>query len=135
VTWTYSPTSITTDLAKVRLQIGDTDTDDQLLSDEEINYVLGRYAGVDRASYECAKILLAQPEAARAFDRTGTGFSATRSQRFQHLKDIVDQWKAGASLKAQPSLTGMSKSEKTSLEADTDYVPAAFERGLHDNDG
>jgi hypothetical protein len=121
-------------LAKVRLQIGDTDTDDQLLSDEEINYVLGRYAEVDRASYECAKILLAQPEAARAVDRTGTGFSATRSQRFQHLKDLVAQWGATSRLTSGVTLTGGSISEKTSLESDTDYVPAAFERGLHDND-
>lgn len=134
MTFTYSATSISTNLAKVRLQIGDTDSDDPLLTDEEINYVLSRYADVDRASYECAKILLAQPEAARAVDRNGTGFSASRSQRFQHLKDIVAQWGAASRSQSTVTLTGGSLSEKTSLESDTDYVPAAFERGLHDND-
>lgn len=133
MTFTYSSTSIATNLAKVRLQIGDTDSNDPLLTDEEINYVLGRYADVDRATYECAKVILAGPKVARAVDRNGTGFSASRSQRFQHLKDIVTQWGKASKLSAGLSFTGASASTKTSLESDTDYQPAAFERGLHDN--
>lgn len=134
MTWTYSNTSIATDLAKVRLQVGDTDTDDQLITDEEINYVLGRYDDVDRATYETAKIMLAGPNFARATDRTGTGFSASRSQKFQHLKDIIANWKQTSNLNASPTLTGGSDSEKTTLESDTDYIPAAFEQGMNDND-
>ena len=41
LTWTYN-TSHTTDLAKVRFIIGDTDNDRQLISDEEINATLSR---------------------------------------------------------------------------------------------
>ena len=134
MTWTYSATSISTDLAKVRLTIGDTDTNDQLLSDEEINYVLGRYDDVDRASAECIKILLAQPEAARAVDRSGTGFSATRSQRFQHLRDILAELQAKATSAAGATLTGVSVSERETLESDSDYIAASFEVGLHNND-
>lgn len=133
MTWTYSDTDLSTDLAKVRLKIGDVDTNDQLLTDEEIAYVLANYTGLDLAAVECLKIILAAPEAARAVDRSGTGFSATRSQRFQHLRDLLAELQAKASTSASPSLMGTSQSEQDSLDADTDYIQPSFIRGLHDN--
>lgn len=133
MTWTYDDT-LSTDRDKVRLQVGDTDTDDELITNEGIDYVLSRYDDVDLATYKTAQIILAGPKMARAVDRQGTGFSASRSQKFQHLKDIVSQWRSAANLTAVGTLTGGSVSEKTSLESDSDYVPAAFEQGLHDND-
>lgn len=132
MTFTYSATSISTDLSKVRLIIGDTDSDDPLLTDEEINYFLGRYAAVDRAAAECCKAILAAPEVARAIDRTGTGFSASRSQRFQHVRDVLRELQATAGSITRASYTGASKSAKTSLESNSDYTPAAFERNQHD---
>ena len=130
--FTYSSTSISTDLAKVRLMLGDTDSDDPLLTDEEINYVLGRYDDVDRAAAECCRLVLASPKVARAIDRNGTGFSATRSQRFQHLKDLLDMLTSKARIITAATFTGASVSAQETRESDSDYVPAAFERSQHD---
>lgn len=132
MTFTYSSTSIATDLAKVRLTIGDTDSADALMTDEEINYILSRYDSVSRASMECVKIILAKWT--RQTDRQGTGFSASRSQRFQHLKDLLVELKSGGGTLATPTITGASKSDETSVENDTDYVPARFGQGMHSND-
>jgi len=133
VTWTYDPTDLSTTLSQVRLKTGDTDEDDQLLSDEEVASVTDTYPDVPRASIECIKIILAQPEAARAVDRNGTGFSASRSQRFQHLKDILDTLEAQSRLSAEPTWTGSSISANEALESDTDYIPSAFSAGQFDN--
>src|SRR5574343_147039 len=41
MTWTYSGDPSSSTLDEVRFLIGDTDTNDQLLSDEEITYLIG----------------------------------------------------------------------------------------------
>lgn len=134
MTWTYDDT-LSTDRDKVRLRVGDIDTKDQLITDEAIAYILGLYGSdIPRTAYECAKIILAGPKMARAVDRNGTGFSATRSQRFQHLKDIVDQWEAQSRLAAGMTWCGSSISAEESLESSSDYVGAAFKARQFDND-
>lgn len=133
MTWSYDD-SLPTDRDKVRLRVGDIDTKKQFISNEGIDDVLSRFDAVDRAVYETAKIMLANPLSARATDRQGTGFSASRSQLFQHLKDLIAEFKTTSRLNATPTLTGVSVSEKETLDSDTDYPPSRFVQGDNDND-
>lgn len=65
--WTYNPANVgTNDKDWIRLQIGDIDTTDQLLSDEEINGVLAREVRRDLAAVRCAE------EIAAKFSRFGS---------------------------------------------------------------
>ena len=50
MTWTYDATSIGTDLAKVRLLIGDTETTDQQMTDEEINFFIDNEQTIYKAA-------------------------------------------------------------------------------------
>jgi hypothetical protein len=135
MTWTYDSTSIITDLAKVRLTAGLTDTNDQLLTDEEIAYQLSLTSNITRAAAECLRLALRSPKVARAVDRTGTGFSASRSQRYTQLKELLVDLDARAGGETTVAVDFGSASVVDTIESDTDYTPAAFKRDLFTNDG
>lgn len=54
MTWSYSGDPSDSDKDTVRFLIGDTDTDDQLLSDEEITFTLTEAGSVYQAAHDCA---------------------------------------------------------------------------------
>jgi len=59
MTWSYD-TSLATDKDKVRFYIGDTDQTDQLLQDEEINFLLTETTNVLLAASRAAKAVAAK---------------------------------------------------------------------------
>lgn len=58
--WTYSGNPASSNLDLVRFLIQDTDSTDQLLSNEEINYVLSVYGDPYLAAISCVTALIAQ---------------------------------------------------------------------------
>lgn len=134
MTWTYDGTDLSTDLAKVRRNIGDTNTNDQGLTDEEINSFLSDGLSVDAASLRSAQALYAKW--VRDVDRSNLGMSASRSQKLQHLKDLIDGYlKPRVNRRATPFLGGVSQDSKNSLEEDSDFIQPRIRRGQFDNDG
>lgn len=133
MTWTYDATSITTDLAKVRRNIGDTNTNDQGLTDEEINsFLVDDGLSVDAATLRSAQALYAKW--VRDVDRSNLGMSANRSQKLQHLRDLIDNYLAPrVRRRATPYLGGVSQDTKDTLNEDTDHVTPRFQRGQFDN--
>ncbi|NIU03769.1 MAG: hypothetical protein GWN29_04945 [Gammaproteobacteria bacterium] len=125
MTWTYDSTDISTDLAKVRLEIGDTNTYDQGLTDEEINRYLGSYS-LAGATLRCAQALYAKW--VRDVDRSNLGMSASRSQKLQHLRDLIEYLQARASRRASPYIGGVSQDAKDGLDEDEDHVLPAFKK-------
>lgn len=131
MTWTYSSTGTST-LDRLRRRIGDTDTNSQLLTDEEIEDFLDEHsddlylAGAACCDAICAKL-------GRDVDRSGLGMQTTRSQKFQHYKDLAVALRNRASSGAAPFLGGTSESRRDEIEADTDFVPPAFERDRDEN--
>jgi len=59
MTWSYD-SSLATDKDKVRFYIGDTDTNDQLLQDEEISFLLAEVSNVLLAAAHAAKAIAAK---------------------------------------------------------------------------
>lgn len=131
MTFTYSKSTISTDLAKVRLRIGDTDSTRQLLSDEEIAYTLTEYSTVVMASIECVKRILGQ--LARSTDRSAVGLSSSRSQAFQQYKDLLRELEIEAVSSAAPFFTGASQDEVDGDTEDSDYRGVQFDIGQDDN--
>lgn len=65
MTWTYIPQLLTStatpaSLMRVRLLIGDTDTNRQQLQDEEVYFVLGEQTAINYAAADCADLLSAK---------------------------------------------------------------------------
>jgi len=80
MTWTYSgnPASSTRD--EVRFLIQDTDTNDQLLSNEELDYLITSYAG-DAYAAAIAAVIALIAKAARAVEETKSVGDLSLSRR------------------------------------------------------
>ncbi len=78
--WTYDP-ALPTDKDKVRFHIGDTDETDQLLQNEEIEYLLNETTNVLLAASRAAKAIAAK--FARQADKAVGDLRVSLSQKSQ----------------------------------------------------
>lgn len=96
MTFTYDSTDLSTDLAKVRLAIGDTDSSDGILpdgsnlSDEEINAYLGLYDIWQEAVAPLLRIVAAR-YSRLANTRIGD-YSETYSNVADAMRQAADDW-------------------------------------------
>lgn len=135
MTWTYDP-SIPEDLDAVRLNLGDTDEDNPLFSNEEITYRLGQETNVLLATAHLAENAAAK--FAREVDKSSDGDSISSSQRFKHFKELAEQLRdealrSGQEAAAGPYVGGISYTDKEGYELDEDRIPTAVRIGIHNN--
>jgi hypothetical protein len=132
MTWSFDDTSLaTSEKDQVRLLIGDTDTNDQLLSDEAIAFYLSqRGDSVNLAAADACDSIAAKY--ARQVDTKNGQLSVSASQRAEAYR------KLGADLRAQNAelcgafFGGQSIDGKIELETDTDAIQPRFARGMND---
>ncbi len=132
MTWTYDADNFTgTNLELVRLELGDTNTKDQLLTDEIINVRLGQYSNdITNTVFKCIQDILSK--IARDYDRSNVGMSATRSQQTQHYRDMLKEKLAERNQLAEGALMGVSRDEENTLAQDDDYKGSSFGKGMDD---
>lgn len=134
-TWTYDPALIaTTPLYQVRRLIGDVQTGDQQLFDEEINWeITQRHGNVYAAGSECCKLLagkysrdvdLVEGELRKAYSARQKAYAA----RAAELARTAKLTGAGT-----PYAGGMSVADKQRQEDDSDRVQPQFQIGMMDN--
>ena len=129
MTWTYSSTDISTDLAKVRLLIGDTDTADQQMTDEEINFFIDNEHIIYMAAYRCALALVAHY--ARRVDKEMGDLKLLAAQRHRHYIRLAEQL-LKRNVPGIPSAGGVWQTEKDNLEDNTNWVKPSFKLGMMD---
>jgi len=129
MTWTFSD-SLSTDRDKVRLKIGDTDTQDQLLSDETIDALLAVRDDVVLCSIDACRAILAK--LAREIDRSAAGMSGSRSQKTNHYKDILANLTKESGGETRVKVGGISKGDNDTIRDDSDFEPLAFSIGMND---
>lgn len=134
MTWTYGGTPGTTSAATrrdaVRLLIGDTDTTDQQVTDEEIAF------GLLQASddvYAAGSIMCRAISGrySRLVDSSVESVSSSYSQRAAQYAELAsrltkDGKKFGSSGLGVPDAGGISISDMVSVDTDPDRVPGAF---------
>lgn len=135
MTWSYSHDPATSDKDAVRFLVGDTDSSEQLISDEEIQFALKEEPNVRRAAAFVARAIAAK--FAREADRSVGDLRIAYSQRSRGFYDLADRLEADASrrtnvLRAMPYAGGISVADKESVEDDTDRVRPSFAKGMHD---
>lgn len=122
MTWTYSGNPADSTLDKIRFYIGDTDTNYQLLSDEEINFIIDEHTN----TYKILSILCytLATKYARAVDKEIGGASAALSQKSKMYIRLGDKYEK------------LSKTEfiPTSDFLSSDTHDAIFDIGMHDWD-
>jgi hypothetical protein len=127
--WTYNVSLINaTPLYQVRLLCGDTDITDQLLQDEEINYLLSVFSTYEAAAQACDAIAA---KFSRQADQTTGDISTSYSQRAKMYSERAIQLRnQSQNHTAAPYAGGISVSDKMINEQDTDVVQPSFTRGL-----
>jgi hypothetical protein len=117
--WTYTHSPATSQVDEVRLLIGDTNEDDPLLSNEEIEYFIATEGPGKRAASEAARAIASS--FARLMDRSIGSLSASYSQKYQQYFDLSQTLKTEAqSDPVSPYVSGWKRSEKDIREQDLD---------------
>lgn len=130
--WTYDPTDLSADKDRVRFKIGDTNSADPQLEDEEILYLLDLTGSVDGAVKRAAEALAFKY--ARQADKWVGDLKILASQKSRAYRELAEGISASASVFfGVPYAGGIRVGDKETVEADTDLVSPSFRRGLHDN--
>tara|TARA_R110000824_G_scaffold159878_1_gene334458 strand:+ start:2193 stop:2627 length:435 start_codon:yes stop_codon:yes gene_type:complete len=132
MTWSFSD-SIATDKDKVRLKIGDTDTDDQLLSNETIDALLVIRADVTLCAIDCVRAILAK--LARDIDRSAVGMSGQRSQKITHYEGVLRNLVKESGGEVRMKVGGISQDAADTLRDDSDFIKPSFSVGMDDFNG
>lgn len=141
MSWNYSASS-TENKDRVRRAVGDTDKDDQLISDEEIEAVLVDQPVVNYAAAAVADLISAK--FARRADKTIGKTSISASQVAKAYERIADRLRAGGAgtvpggdgsgvPTAVMFVGGTTKSGNRLLADNPDTEQQSFARGQDDN--
>ena len=135
MTWSYSGDPDASNLDHVRFLIGDTDTNDQLFSNEEINAALTeRNNNVYLAAADLCR------NAASKFARKATksvgDLSIQFKEIFENFLKLAKQYsRDGAIRSVRGYAGGISIDDKRTVSDNTDRVSPSFYRGLQRNLG
>jgi hypothetical protein len=128
--WSYAAPGIS-DKDTVRFFVQDTLEDEQLVQDEEIEWVLTQFADVRQAAAQVAETI------ARLFARQANTktpeLSVDFAERAKQYRALAYQLRQeSAALGAIPYAGGISVSDKAIDDENTDRVTPAFTTALHD---
>lgn len=131
--WTYGgdPTKSAKD--ETRFLCGDTDSQDPLLQDGEITYLLAKYnnSPLNAAIRACEAIM---SKFARLADETVGSVHISYSQKRKGYEQMrLDLQRRLAMEDASPYAGGISRSDKTTQEENTDRVKPDFTKHQNEN--
>jgi hypothetical protein len=132
MTWNYIPPGRTgaTDRDTVRYLVGDTNTDEQLVLDEEIDYALVKFPDVQFAAALVLRALAAK--SIRDVNMSVGGVSVSCNQKAEGYKAMAAIYDpSGVTTSAVlvlPVFGGLSLAEKATLSEDDDAVQPFFSR-------
>ena len=139
--WTYDPTGLNTTTASgrlntIRLLVGDTDTSDQQVQNEEITFSLSENG--DNVYYSSAWIarVIASKYSRKVNTELSGALKADYSDLVKHYNSLADNLEyqgktSGASLGVVAG--GISKGEVMSIRQDTDRIGGSFRRDRFKN--
>lgn len=134
MTFTYASTDLSTSLAQVRSILGDTNAADPQLSDEEITFYLTTFGGVYYAGAACCDAIAAKY--ARQIDGSVGPLSRSFSQRQTNYLALGRRLRyLAATQSAVPYAGGISITDKTATNTQSDRVQPAFSKAWDDYPG
>lgn len=137
MTWTYiTAGGILSAKDEVRLLIGDTDTTDQQLQDEEIAFLLTDEGGTYRAAAAAAEAIAARYARKADYSLGRNALTESASQKQQHYLDLAKRLRQKAARRTvTPLAGGISVSQMESAEQNLDRVEPAFTRDMEQEPG
>jgi len=139
MTWNYYTGEINKDRDKVRFYVGDTDPEDPLVQDEEIQFAIDEQPTLQFAAAVVLRALAAKFSrlvSSRVGDIATSNAAAVAKAYADRAKEFDPfDISIGSSSLVLPSFGGLSISEKETLDEDTDAVQPSFRKGLNDIPG
>lgn len=134
MTWSYNVADLaTSEKDQIRLEIGDTDTNAELLQDEEILQAISVELNFWGAAARCCEII-SRNFLRKADVRVGRGGTMlTYSTAAQQYADMAMALRKRASAMHAPWTGGASIAEKESDRQDDDLVQPLFAKQMMDN--
>lgn len=133
MTWTYSGDPSDSPRDEVRFLVGDTNTNKQLVSDEEIAFALASTSdSTYGAAALCARAIAGKfsREVNGRFESIWSDDGSKSKQFFDLARRLDIQAKtAGGLALGSPYVGGVSRADMESVRANTDRVDSAFMRG------
>lgn len=131
--WTYSGNPAYSAKDQVRFLIGDTDSDDRQLFDQEIIWVLSQYNNTPlNAAVRCCETIVTKY--ARQVDETVGQVKIMFSQRMKNYQTTLATLRARLAMEdASPFAGGLSVSEKRTVSQNTDRVRPDFTKHMMEN--
>lgn len=135
MSWSYSGNPASSTLDKVRWLVGDTDTTDQQLSNEEIAAALVDAGGNPYvAAVICVEALISHY--ARLVTKSVGDLSISYGDVVKNYQSLLGTLQKKATIQlCKPYAGGISIADKETDEGDSDRVQPSFYKGMHDMDG
>ena len=130
MTWSYSGSPGDSDKDAVRFFIGDTDTTQQLLSDEEINYALTLHNGTFATAAFCIDRVMA---ANQLVDRQVGDLRISAQQHADQPLGIKRDMLNRSASTTLPFFGGMTEASRELYDEDTQLIQRPFIEGQFDN--
>ena len=136
MTWTYSGNPADSDRDEIRFLIGDTDTNDQQVSDEEIAWALTKSDG----NYGAAALLCSNlaSKYARLSDKEVGDLKLAYSQISQRYSELAVDLQSGivsGVSVGSPYVGGVSAADKLARTSNEDRIQGRFYSNQFDNEG
>ncbi len=128
--FTYNGDPSASQLEAVRFLCGDTDANQPLLQDAEINFIITIAPQTFLAAADACDAISAS--FSRKVDRSNLGQSASLSRKADQYRLMADRLRKKAQSGAEVFAGGLTISGKQSLDNDSDAVQPDFELGQDD---
>lgn len=128
MTWTYGGDPSANDRDEIRFLVGDTDTSDQLVTDEEIAWAVADQGNNKLAASIVCKALASK--FARDVDVRVGRSAEDASQRYKQYEALAKRYKLEGQRLAGPRFGGVSQDAKDSVIDNDDAVLPSFNRGM-----
>ncbi len=130
-TYSYSGDPSSSSLDAVRFAIGDTQSTDWQMSNEEINYLLSGQPSITLAAIGCCKRLIAK------YARLATQAVGRVSVQYKERRENYEALLVQLQRDYAPAIYsgGISVSDKESQNEDTDYDKPTFSRHMDERKG
>lgn len=133
MSWSYDD-SLSSDRDKLRFRIGDTNTNDQLLSNELLDALLTTRDSPTLAAVNAVEGILAK--FGRDIDRNALGLGGQRSQQTQFYRELLKELRAEAARgNTSAFYGGGSVSGKAAIQDDSDVPLTPFRLNQFKNKG
>lgn len=129
MTWTYDE-ALGSTRDRVRLRIGDTDTNAQLLPDETLDAWIADTDDEVVVAIQAVQAILAK--IARDTSRSAAGITTERDQVTTHYRDLLADLRRERGGRGRIFAGGTSRSVRDTIESDDDFVRPAFRMGQDD---